>query len=104
MCVAEKLLSLCEQMSQEITKSTVKITCVAARDRYANDVYLLIYFNQILASHRLECLEKIQTRKADFETVDPEDMYIAARYPDQDFAVFEEIRTREEPDGGFFQG
>lgn len=44
MCVAEELLGLCQQMSQEITKSTVKITCVAARDRYANknDVCLSI--------------------------------------------------------------
>lgn len=26
-------------------------------------------------------------------------MYIASKVPNQDFAVFEEIRTREEPDG-----
>lgn len=50
-------------------------------------------------SYRYECIEKIKKRLADFATVDPEDMYIAAKQPDQDFAVFEEIRTRDEPEG-----
>lgn len=52
-----------------------------------------------IALYRIECLDKIKERLADFGTVDPEDMYVAGNIPNQDFAVFEEIRTREEPDG-----
>lgn len=44
-------------------------------------------------------MEKIKARLADFGTVDPEDMYVASHIPEGDFAVFEEIRTREEPQG-----
>jgi hypothetical protein len=44
-------------------------------------------------------LEKIQHREADFEPVDPEDMYIASKIPHQDFMIFKEIRTKEEPEG-----
>lgn len=49
----------------------------------------------------MECIQKIKQREADFLTVDPEDMYVAKNVPEQDFAVFEEIRTREEPEGIF---
>lgn len=48
---------------------------------------------------RIECMEKVFQRKADFQTVDPEDMYVAGNIQNQDFAVFEEIRTKEEPEG-----
>jgi len=44
-------------------------------------------------------LEKIQHRQADFVPVDPEDMYIASKIPHQDFTIFKEIRTKEEPNG-----
>lgn len=47
----------------------------------------------------MECLEKVEKREADFLTVDPEDMYVAFQMKDEDFAVFSEIRTTEEPDG-----
>lgn len=47
-------------------------------------------------------MEKIQERKADFQTVDPEDMYVAGNFPNQDFLVFEEIRTKEEPEGTYY--
>lgn len=50
----------------------------------------------------MECIQKIKQREADFLTVDPEDMYVAKNVPEQDFAVFEEIRTREEPEGTFY--
>ncbi|KAI4460367.1 transferrin [Holotrichia oblita] len=82
MCVPEELLNDCNEMAKQKTKSAAKIVCLPARDRY-------------------ECIEKIKKRLADFATVDPEDMYIAAKQPDQDFAVFEEIRTREEPEAEF---
>lgn len=47
----------------------------------------------------MECLEKVEKRQADFVAVDPEDMYVAFQMKDEDFAVFSEIRTTEEPDG-----
>lgn len=49
--------------------------------------------------YRMECIDKIKQRQADFVPVDPEDMYVAAKSPNEDFAVFEEIRTLEEPEG-----
>ncbi|XP_066256640.1 transferrin isoform X1 [Euwallacea similis] len=82
MCVAENLLDLCNEMANQETKSTAKIICIPARDR-------------------MECIEKIKERQADFLTVDPEDMYVAKNVPDEDFAVFEEIRTKEEPEAEF---
>lgn len=47
----------------------------------------------------MDCLEKIHEHKADFVAVDPEDMYVAANYPKQEWDVFQEIRTKEEPNG-----
>ncbi|CAG9769306.1 unnamed protein product [Ceutorhynchus assimilis] len=82
MCVPEDLLQLCNEMASQDTKSLAKITCIAARDR-------------------MECIEIIKERKADFLTVDPEDMYVAQNIPEEDFAVFEEIRTKEEPEAEF---
>lgn len=53
----------------------------------------------ILLSHRMECLEKVNKREADFLAVDPEDMYVAFNMKNEDFSIFSEIRTVEEPDG-----
>lgn len=47
----------------------------------------------------MECLEKVEKREADFLVVDPEDMYVAFNMKNEDFSVFSEIRTVEEPDG-----
>lgn len=52
-----------------------------------------------MISLRMECLEKVEKREADFVAVDPEDMYVAFQMKNEDFAVFSEIRTIEEPDG-----
>lgn len=82
MCVPEELLGLCNEMANEETKSSARIVCIPARDR-------------------MECIKKIKDREADFGTVDPEDMYVAANEPEEDFALFEEIRTREEPEAEF---
>lgn len=49
----------------------------------------------------MECLELVQSRRADFVAVDPEDMYVAFNMKNEDFAVFSEIRTREEADSPF---
>lgn len=48
---------------------------------------------------RMECLEKVRQREADFLAVDPEDMYVAFNMKNDDFSVFSEIRTVEEPNG-----
>lgn len=47
----------------------------------------------------MECLEKVRQRQADFLAVDPEDMYVAFNMKNEDFSVFSEIRTVEEPNG-----
>lgn len=47
----------------------------------------------------MECLTFVQQRLADLVPVDPEDMYVASKIPNQDFVVFQEYRTDEEPDG-----
>lgn len=52
-----------------------------------------------MISLRMECLEKVEKREADFVAVDPEDMYVAFQMKNEDFAVFSEIRTIDEPDG-----
>lgn len=49
--------------------------------------------------NRMECLEKVEKREADFLAVDPEDMYVAFQTKNTDFSVFSEIRTVEEPNG-----
>lgn len=49
----------------------------------------------------MECLEKLKHNEADFVAVDPEDMYVAYQIDNDDFSVFSEIRTVEEPDGKF---
>lgn len=53
---------------------------------------------------RMECLDKVKQREADFLAVDPEDMYVAFQIKNDDFSVFSEIRTVEEPDGEFEYG
>lgn len=49
--------------------------------------------------HSMDCLEKVNRREADFLAVDPEDMYVAFHMDNEDFSVFSEIRTAEEPEG-----
>ncbi|KAF5303807.1 hypothetical protein FQR65_LT18952 [Abscondita terminalis] len=81
-CIAEELMNYCNDMASEITKSGAKIVCISARDRQ-------------------DCAEKIQQHEADVGVVDPEDMYIGAKLKNQDFAIFEEIVTLEEPEAEF---
>lgn len=50
---------------------------------------------------RMDCLDKVKSRQADFMIVDPEDMYVAYRMQNEDFSVFSEIRTLVEPDAPF---
>lgn len=72
----------CNEMASQTTKSPAKIVCIAARDRQ-------------------ECAEKILQREADVGVVDPEDMYIGKTMKNQDFQIFEEIVTLEEPEAEF---
>jgi hypothetical protein len=44
-------------------------------------------------------LDKVQNGEADFVPVEPEDMYIASKMPNQHFMIFKEVRTKEEPAG-----
>lgn len=81
-CVPSQHLKACQDMVDIPTKSKVTLDCIPARDR-------------------MECLNYVQQRQADFVPVDPEDMYVAAKIPNQDFVVFQEYRTDEEPDAPF---
>lgn len=86
MCVPHKIFDACIEMMKKPVGDQVKIECVQARDR-------------------MECLSVIKDRKADFMAVDPEDMYVAFKMQNQDFSVFSEIRTLEEPEAMFrYQG
>ncbi|CAK1555445.1 unnamed protein product [Leptosia nina] len=81
-CVPTQHLKACEEMLEVPTKSKALLECIPARDR-------------------IECLSYIQQRQADLVPVDPEDMYVASKIPNQDFVVFQEYRTDEEPDAEF---
>ncbi|CAF4957928.1 unnamed protein product [Pieris macdunnoughi] len=81
-CVPAQHLKACEEMLEIPTKSKALLECIPARDR-------------------VECLSYVQQRQADLVPVDPEDMYVASKIPNQDFVVFQEYRTDEEPDAEF---
>lgn len=77
LCVPHQIADACRDLMAK-----VHVQCVAARDR-------------------MECLEKVNKREADFVAVDPEDMYVAYHMANQDFNVFTEFRTKEEPKAEF---
>ncbi|XP_075975196.1 transferrin 1 [Anticarsia gemmatalis] len=81
-CVPSKYLKACQEMLDVPTKSKTQLECIAARDR-------------------VECLNYVQQRQADIVPVDPEDMYVASKIPNQDFVVIQEYRTKDEPDAPF---
>ncbi|XP_026466165.1 transferrin-like [Ctenocephalides felis] len=82
MCVPETAFRACQEMSQVVTQDGATMECIEGRDR-------------------IECLDKIIERQADFAAVDPEDMYVAYHLPNQDFEVIKEIRTKDEPQAEF---
>lgn len=53
------------------------IECVAGRDR-------------------VDCLNIVEQRRADFMAADPEDLYLALKKKNEDYMVFADIRTKEE--------
>ncbi|XP_055712352.1 transferrin [Phlebotomus papatasi] len=81
-CVPHKLQKVCEDLMRSKPSDQATIECIPGRDR-------------------MECLDIVNKRKADFMAVDPEDMYVAYKMNNQDFAVFSEIRTLEEPQAEF---
>lgn len=58
------------------------IECVAGRDR-------------------VDCLDIVERRQADFMAVDPEDLYLALNKKNEDYSVFSDIRTKEEEQAEF---
>nr|BAQ94504.1 transferrin [Nephotettix cincticeps] len=82
LCVPHNAYEACVQMMEQGKGVGVEMSCVPARDR-------------------IDCLSKLHDHKADWEAVDPEDMYIAAKRFGDSMSVFKEIRTKEEPDAEF---
>nr|AGI17578.1 transferrin [Pyrrhocoris apterus] len=81
-CVPEIVMDACKKMVEQGKTIGVLMSCVPARDR-------------------IECISKVKDHEADFEAVEPEDMYIAAQLADDSFSVFKEIRTKLEPQAEF---
>uniref|UniRef100_A0AB38ZEE4 Transferrin n=1 Tax=Ectomocoris sp. TaxID=3104572 RepID=A0AB38ZEE4_9HEMI len=80
LCVPHVVYQGCVKMMEESKAANIPIKCVEARDR-------------------LDCNEKLKTDKADFEAVDPEDMFNTAEI--EKLKVIKEIRTKEEPSAEF---
>ncbi|XP_049279006.1 transferrin [Anopheles funestus] len=78
-CVPAELLDDCVRLTGT---AAVPIGCVGGIDR-------------------LDCLRKVQNRQADYLVADPEDVYVASHFDNQDFVVFSELRTAEEPTAMF---
>nr|AQM58443.1 venom transferrin-like protein 1 [Pristhesancus plagipennis] len=81
-CVPQMHFADCVKMMEDGKAANVPVKCVSARDRY-------------------ECASKIESHKADFEALDPEDMYNVAILNKNEFDVIKEIRTKEEPNAEF---
>lgn len=80
-CVPKIVLPACNELVSR--KSDIAtIECVAGRDR-------------------VDCLDIVERRQADFMAVDPEDLYLAFKKKNEDYAVFSDIRTIEEPTAEF---
>lgn len=70
------MLPACNELMSK-RSDVANIECVAGRDRVA-------------------CLDIVERREADFMAVDPEDLYLAFKKKNEDFAVFSDIRTQVE--------
>uniref|UniRef100_A0A2M4DN52 Putative transferrin 1 n=1 Tax=Anopheles darlingi TaxID=43151 RepID=A0A2M4DN52_ANODA len=79
-CVPFKQLAICQRLTG--AEGIRNLGCVAGNDR-------------------LDCLRKVQSREADFVAVDPEDAYVAVNMNNEDFVLFAELRTTEEPTAEF---
>lgn len=61
MCVPEIYWDDCIQMKVDSSKKGIPISCISGRDRY-------------------DCVDKVARREADLVSVEPEDMYLAAKH------------------------
>ncbi|KAG5677326.1 hypothetical protein PVAND_007094 [Polypedilum vanderplanki] len=75
-CVPVIVLPACNELMNK-RSDIATIECVTGRDR-------------------LDCLDKVERREADFMAVDPEDLYLAFKKKNEDFTVFSDIRTQQE--------
>ncbi|XP_036318323.1 transferrin-like [Rhagoletis pomonella] len=82
MCVPQKYYKDCLDLLKDPSEAGIKMECVAGRDR-------------------IDCLDKINQRKADVLASEPEDMYVAYHTKNQDYRVISEIRTKEDKDAEF---
>ncbi|CAG9801353.1 unnamed protein product [Chironomus riparius] len=80
-CVPALILPACNELMTKRSE-IASIECVAGRDR-------------------VDCLDIVERRGADFMAVDPEDLYLAFKKKNEDFAVFSDIRTKEEIEAEF---
>lgn len=80
MCVPQKYYQDCLDLLKDPSEAGILMQCVAGRDR-------------------IDCLDKINQRKADVLASEPEDMYVAYHTKNQDYRVISEIRTKEDKDG-----
>lgn len=78
----KSVIKECKKFLEEPQSSVATVTCITGRDR-------------------MDCLDKVEKREADFLFVDPEDMYVAYHMNNQDFSVFTELRTLDEPQAEF---
>nr|QHB21602.1 venom transferrin 1 [Platymeris rhadamanthus] len=82
LCIPLKHYDDCVKMMEDGKTVNVPVKCVSARDRY-------------------DCMGKLEGHQADFEAVDPEDMYNIATNGKDEMNVIKEIRTKEEPNAEF---
>nr|BAN20810.1 transferrin [Riptortus pedestris] len=81
-CVPETAVDACYKMVEQAQSVGVQMKCLPARDR-------------------VDCVYKVKDHEADFEVLEPEDMYLGLQLSDESFTIFEEIRTKEEPKAEF---
>ncbi|XP_067641456.1 transferrin [Eurosta solidaginis] len=82
MCVPEIYYKDCLDLLKDPSEAGIHMECVAGRDR-------------------IDCLDKINQRKADVLASEPEDMYVAYHTKNQDYRVVSEIRTKFDKDADF---
>jgi len=80
-CVPRRVLPACNELMKS-ESDAAEIECVAGRDR-------------------VDCLDIVEQRKADFMAADPEDLYLAFKKKNEDYQVFADIRTLEEQQAEF---
>uniref|UniRef100_A0A8D8XPF4 Transferrin n=1 Tax=Cacopsylla melanoneura TaxID=428564 RepID=A0A8D8XPF4_9HEMI len=83
-CVPDQYMAECKRMVEvgAATGGSIKLQCIGARDR-------------------VDCIDQLQNKVADFTFMEPEDMYIISKKFDENFIIFKEVRTKVEPTSEF---